>query len=75
MHTKNAIKSRKMKITGFYEAQGRVKGQIPVVRQSMGLWMMFHTQEEMGAKTTGRKEPGLRFCMAGTQAIGGSRET
>lgn len=75
MQTKNAIKGRKMKITGFCGAQGKVKGQIPVVRQSVGLWMMFHPQEEMGAKTTGRKEPGLRFCVAGTQAIGGSRET
>ena len=66
-----------MKLTGLYGAQGSAKGQIPVVRQSVGLWMMFHTHrcKEMGAKTTGRKEPGLRFCVAGTQAIGGSRET
>jgi hypothetical protein len=32
-----------MKITGLYGAQGSAKGQIPVVRQSVGLWMMFHT--------------------------------
>lgn len=37
--------------------------------------MMFHTHgsKEIGAKTTGKKEPGLKFCVAGTQATGGSK--
>lgn len=30
--------------------------------------------KKIGAKTTGKKEPGLKFCVAGTQATGGSRD-
>lgn len=50
-----------MKITEFYKYRGSAKGQIiPVIRQSCGMVndVSHYGAKKLGAKTTGKKEPG-----------------